>query len=205
MNDNFYFDTDKNKYIPIKTDFDIIHSNRINTTGKSDNKIGLIYSTDLKKHVFKDIPKHMNIINSTNSSKDNESKGESEGESESESESESNLNPINYSSYYSTNYSESGSENKSKVSESGSENKSKVSESGSENKSKVSESGSGSDSENPFKQQKGLDIDLLNDVNNSLIMLNNQVISLCNKKKGLSGIYRHLFENKIKKILNQCL
>lgn len=62
-NNNFYYSTDQNKYIPIQTNLNIIHSNTMNTSEKSENKLGYIYNSDTNKYDFKEVPKHMYIIN----------------------------------------------------------------------------------------------------------------------------------------------
>lgn len=58
---NFYYSTDKGKYIPIKTNLDILHSDKSNTSEKSKNKIGYIYDTDTKEYSMKSIPKNMKV------------------------------------------------------------------------------------------------------------------------------------------------
>ena len=66
MSDNFYFNTDQNKYVPIKTNLNILHKNDIDTSNKSNNKIGLIYNTDTNSYEYKSIPKHIKIIKDIN-------------------------------------------------------------------------------------------------------------------------------------------
>ena len=58
---NFYYSTDKGKYIPIKTDLDIIHSNLANTAKESSNKIGYIYDTDLKDYTMTPMSKNIDV------------------------------------------------------------------------------------------------------------------------------------------------
>lgn len=176
MSDNFYFSTDNNKYVPIKTDLDIRHTNFMNTVNKSDNKIGLVYNTDTSDYQLKSLPKHMKIIKNLN---------------ELTSSSSENSEPLSdYTDTTDTNYFDK-SQYYSDISI--------PSESESNFESKKESVNS-----NIFKQKSNFNEDLLKDVNISLDELNTQVISLCNKKHKLSNEYRNLVSLQINKILNRC-
>jgi hypothetical protein len=219
--DNFYFSTDKNKYVPIKTDLDIRHSDVMNTSKKSDNKIGLIYNTDTNNYQLKSVPKHMKIIkdvsevsnisqNSQNPTTTTDDFDISEYYSDvslpSETSSYQSIysNPSEYydSSKFSTNsvpY-DLSLPNQSLPSDYSDYNPFKQN---SKQNSDPFKQNSKQNSD-PFKQNSKFNIDVLNDVNNSLSALNMQVMSLCNKKNRLSNEYKDLVSSQIKQILNRC-
>jgi hypothetical protein len=217
--DNFYFSTDKNKYVPIKTDLDIRHSDVMNTSKKSDNKIGLIYNTDTNNYQLKSVPKHMKIIkdvsevsnisqNSQNPTTNDFDISEyySDVSLPSETSSYQSIYSNPYDSEFSTN-----SENSSVPYNLSVPNQSLSSDYSDYNPFKQN-SKQNSDpfkqnskqNSDPFKQNTKFNTDLLNDVNNSLSALNMQVMSLCNKKNRLSNEYKHLVSSQIKHILNRC-
>ena len=200
MSDNFYFNTDQNKYIPIKTNLNILHKNDIDTSNKSDNKIGLVYNTDTSNYELKSIPKHMKIIKDLNDIYNTSEYMESVSEnipfskSVSSYTSNTNSNPFKQSSKSINESVSSYTSNPFKQS----------------NKS-INESVSSYTNSNPFKQSSkqiheniNLNTNALNDINNSLDIVNMQIISICNKKKKLSNAYKNLINSKIIKILNRC-
>lgn len=196
MNDNFYFSTDTNKYVPIKTNLDIRHTNVMNTSKKSDNQIGLVYNTDTSDYQIKSVPKHMKIIrnlNDLNNLKDTDFNLHDYYSAPSDTESlddyysdisapSDSKSPDDYYSDYSDLLAPSNSKHYDTYQ-------------------------SYAPSSNIFRQKNvnnEFNADLLNDVNNSLSTLNTQVISICNKKNRLSNAYKNLVTSKIKQILNIC-
>jgi hypothetical protein len=187
-NDDFYFSTDKNEYVPIKTKLKIHHTNIMNTPNKSNNKIGLVYNTDISKYQLKSTPKHMKIINKI---------------SKPESESESEYEYFDTSQYYSDISIPSEPSEQSTNSYDQSANSYDQSFNYEQNESERESVNS-----NPFKQSSKqnnqLDTYILNDINNSLSTLNTQVISICNKKKLLPDSFKPMVKREIIKILNKC-
>lgn len=128
----------------------------MNTTNKSDNKIGLIYNTDTNNYKLKSIPKHMKIIKNVSEV--------------------SHVNPT-------TNDISKYNSDISLPSETSSEQSSNPSENNYDNQSFSSKSSDYNIFKQNSTQKPKFNKDVLNDVNNSLSALNMQVMSLCNKKK----------------------
>ena len=199
--ENFYYNVDLNKYVPIKTDLDILHSNKGRSAKNSDNKIGLVYNNELNTHQFKSMPKHMKLKDPRgefNDSNDSNESVYSDYFDPSEYYSDIEISDSDSNSNDSSKNSNDSSDND-KYSNSNYSSNSNDSDSDSDNLSVVSK-----ESDNIFKQRNELDIKLLGEINYSLEELNNQFIRVCNKKKGMNNVYRNLINSKIIDILNQC-
>ena len=77
--EDFYYSTDNEKYVPIKTDISIKHSNTVNP--KSKNKIGYVFDTDSDKFRLKEIPKNLTIYYASQSNASDDDDDELNSES----------------------------------------------------------------------------------------------------------------------------